>query len=450
MPIREDVLVVGGGMAGATAALSAARTGASVRLVSYRKPTFRQASGLVDLLGYVPERTDGDTSGDVEGGTDGSGSDTGGRSSGPVANPYDALSVLPDDHPYSVVGDDAVREAFDLFDEVAGDLYVGSHTDANALLPTHGGTVKPTARYPVSAAAGVASDDRSMLLVGFEGLTDFDAPLAAQHLRAAGVPFDVEGVQVRFPIRFRADAKVTRYARALDRDEEAARRRLVSRLEDHVESSGAERVGFPALLGDEQPATVREDLADRLGVDVFEVPMGPPSLPGMRLEDRLYAALDEAGVRMTTGNPVVDYEGEETDEDAGSVRINAVLVDHKNNRVPYHAEQFVLATGGLVGKGITSSRERVMEPVFDCYVPHSEDRYDWSRADAFGDHPFARFGVVPDGELRPTTADGEAQFENLRAAGGVLGGADFAAEKSGSGVSLATGHVAGRTAGESV
>jgi len=428
MPIREDVVVVGGGMAGATAALAAARTGASVRLVSYKKSTLRQASGLVDVLGYVPD-----------------GGDVGPQR--PVANPFEALAELPDDHPYSVVGEECVRDAFDLFDDVVGGLYVGGHTDANALVPTHGGTVKPTARYPVSAAAGLASDERPMLLVGFEGLTDFDAPLAAEHLRVAGVPFDVAGVQVRFPIRFRADAKVTRYARALDRDEEGVRGRLVARLRDHLDDAGAERAGFPALLGDEKPAEVREALADRLGVDVFEVPMGPPSLPGMRLEDRLYAALDEAGVRITTGNPVVDYAGDET-EDAGGVRIEAVRVDHEGREVPYHAEQFVLATGGLVGKGITSDRERVVEPVFDCHVPHSADRYDWSREDAFGDHPFARFGIVPDDELRPTDADGEVQFENLRAAGGVLGGADFAAEKSGSGVSLSTGYVAGRTAGE--
>ena len=42
-------------------------------------------------------------------------------------------------------------------------------------------------------------------------------------------------------------------------------------------------------------------------------------------------------------------------------------------------------------------------------------------------------------------ADGES-----RAAGGVVGGADVAAENSASGVSLATGLVAGRTAGEAV
>ena len=110
----------------------------------------------------------------------------------------------------------------------------------------------------------------------------------------------------------------------------------------------------------------------------------------------------------------------------------------------------MLATGGLVGGGIDTDRESVREPVFGCHVPHPDDRYDWAEGRAFGEHAFARFGVVPDGSLRPTGPDGEAAFENLRAAGSVLGGADFAAEKSGGGISLATGYVAGRTAGERV
>jgi len=116
--------------------------------------------------------------------------------------------------------------------------------------------------------------------------------------------------------------------------------------------------------------------------------------------------------------------------------------------VPYHADEFVLATGGLVGKGIDSDRESVTEPLFDCYVPHSDDRYEWSDSEAFGDHAFARFGVVPDDHLRPTDADGDPHFPNLRAAGGVVGGADVAREKSAAGVSIATGTYAGRRAGE--
>lgn len=416
MPISEDVIVVGGGLAGSISALSAAQTGASVRLISHKESTLRHASGLIDVLGYP----------------------NGGER--PVVNPFDALDDLPTSHPYHVVDESGIWEGLALFDEITGDLYVGGHTDRNALVPTQQGTVKPTARYPRSMAAGLASDERDMLLVGFESLPDFDAPLAAEHLGAIGVPFEPRGVTIGFPSDLRADAKLTRFATALERAR--TRRALAETVEPHLD--GAERVGFPALLGEEEDTAVRADLESRLGVSVFELPGGPPSLPGLRLADRLFAALDSAGVRMSTGVPVVGYE-------ADGKRVTSVLVDRGSHTPhPYHAEQFVLATGGLVGKGIGSDRNGVYEPIFDCHVPHPDDRYDWFLDEAFDDHPFARFGVVPDDELRPVDSHGDREFENLRAAGSVLGGANIAAEKSGSGISLATGARAGRLSGEAI
>ncbi|SDJ48123.1 glycerol-3-phosphate dehydrogenase subunit GlpB [Natronorubrum texcoconense] len=428
MAIEDDVLVIGGGLAGATAALAAAERDVRVRLVTYKQSTLRHASGLIDVLGYTPE------------------------GEGPIVDPYEALEALPEGHPYERVGSEAVREALAFFDEIAGDAYAGSHTEANALVPTHGGTVKPTARYPVSTADGLASDARDTLLVGFETLTDFEAPLAAEHLAAAGAPFSARGVTVSFPGIVRDDAKVTRYAHLLDHDETVAtddgetgaREALATMVRDSLEDES--RVGFPAILGDEHAAEVRADLADALGVDVFEVPMGPPSLPGMRLEDLLYDALEDAGVRTASGVPVIGYETE--GESGDETRIDHVVVDRHGAEIPYRADQYVLATGGLVGKGVRSERERVFEPIFDCHVPHAEDRYDWFVDDVFGEQPYARFGLPADRELRPLDADDEPEFLNLRAAGAVLGGYDFAAEKSGAGVSLATGYVAGTRAGE--
>jgi glycerol-3-phosphate dehydrogenase subunit B len=414
MPIRDDVLVVGGGLAGSMAALAAAETGAQVRLVSHKKSTLRQASGLVDVLGSV----DGDA---------------------PVSDPFAAVDRLPGNHPYRIVGRAGIREGLERFDEVAGDRYCGAHTDRNALVVTHGGTFKPTARYPVSVAPGLASVEADTLLVGFRGLTDFDAVAAADHLSAAGVPFEVDGAVVEFPITFRDDARTTRLAKALDADQENARRRLADAVADELD--GHERVGFPAMIGDDHGAEVRAELEDRLGADVFEIPTGPPSLLGMQLEDRLVDGLERAEVRLSTGNPAVGY-----DEEDG--RVTAVDVDRRGHEVPYHADQVVLATGGLVGKGIDSDRESVSEPLFGCHVPHPADRYEWSDPEAFGDHAFARFGVVPDDDLRPVDPAGDPHFPNLRAAGGVVGGADVAREKSAAGVSIATGTYAGRRAGE--
>jgi len=319
-------------------------------------------------------------------------------------------------------------------------------------VPTFGGTVKPTARYPAAAEAGLASDDRQMLVVGFRSLTEFDARAFAGRLEAAGVPFDVAGVEVAFAEAFRADAAVTRLATALDSDEEidgtpareALATAVVPRLRGVVDEAGSvdrvERVGFPAFLGDDEGDAVRAELADRLGADVFEIPMGPPSLPGLRLEDRLFGALDAEDVRFETGTPVVGVES------APDGRVETVAVGRKGSTVPYGADAFVLATGGLVGTGLDADREGVREPVFGLSVEQPDDRYEWFVDDAFGDQPYARFGVGIDGRARALGADGEPAYKNVFAAGGVIGGADVAREKSASGVALATGVVAGRQA----
>ncbi|MFP4531015.1 MAG: glycerol-3-phosphate dehydrogenase subunit GlpB [Halodesulfurarchaeum sp.] len=411
MAIEDDVFVVGGGIAGMTAALAAAEEGVSVRLASKKQSTLRQATGLADVLGYVH--------GDL------------------VANPFEEIGSLPGEHPYSIVGEAGLRAGLRRFDAVTGDAYRGGHTDRNALVPTHGGTVKPTARYPEGVAAGLASDQGDMLLVGFEGVTDFDAPAAAAHLEAAGVPFDTRGATISFPLDFEPDATATRYAHALDIDEGDTRAELADRIATH--HRGEPRIGLPAVLGRDKYREIHAELSTTLGAAVFEVPMGPPSLPGIRLETLFRSALREAGVAVVQ-NAVVDFN-------ATGDRITSVMVDRNGQRIPHTASSFVLATGGLVGAGLEADRTDVREAVFDCHVPVPEDRGDWSVSDPFGQQPYARFGVSVDEQLRPRSAAGEPAFENLRAAGSVIGGFDFATAGSGTGVSLATGTVAGRLAG---
>lgn len=422
MSRSSDVIVIGGGLAGRMAALAAADEGATVRLLSRTPSTLEQASGLIDILGYV----DGDL----------------------VADPYDALDRLPAGHPYERVGPDTVRAAMELFDRIVPG-YRGHHTDRNALVPTFGGRVKPTGRYPEGVARGVASTDDSMLLVGFPSLPEFHAPSAADRLAATGVPFRVRGVTVPFPISLRDDATITRLARALETNERTddgsqgvcCRSALARAIA--AERDGEARIGLPALLGERSPDPTRQALADELDAAVFEVPTGPPSLLGRRLERLLSEALADAGVLVEIGNAVTDF-------DANDGRIENVVVDRSHRAVEYAADEFVLATGGLVGKGIRSDRVGVTEPVFGCDVAHPADRYEWSDAEAFGEHAFATFGVDVDRSLHPVGPDGTATYSNLRAAGAVIGGADFAAEKSGSGISVATGYRAGRAAaGES-
>jgi glycerol-3-phosphate dehydrogenase subunit B len=418
MAIESDVLVIGGGLAGMMSAVAAAQEGASVRLISYKQSTLRQASGLIDLLGYLP-----------------------GESS-PVVSPYDAIDGLPAEHPYSIVGVDRVRDAMARFDAAAS--YAGAGAERNTLVATHAGGYKPTFRTPQSVSAGSLAETDAMLLVGFDPITDFDAPFVAALLTEAGVPFDVRGETLSWPIEQASDAGISRFAALIEEDPtvpetgQSLRGWIAAAIRSIL--GDAERVGIPAILGTQDPASIVVDLERAVGVPVFEVPMGPPSLLGTRLEAELHAALDDAGVSMELGNPVVDAD---TDD-----HISTVYVEKNHAKIPYAAEEYILATGGLVGKGVGSDRTQVFEPIFDCHVAHPEDRGMWYDDAVFGDHPFPRFGVTVDGEMRPQTGDGEIQYGNLRAAGSVIGGADFAKEKSGSGISIATGVAAGVAAAE--
>ena len=61
----------------------------------------------------------------------------------------------------------------------------------------------------------------------------------------------------------------------------------------------------------------------------------------------------------------------------------------------------------------------------------------------FDPQPLSRVGVATDNSLRPVDGDGRRAAENVLVAGASLAGAEPWREKSGEGVSLATGYRAG-------
>jgi len=416
-----DVLVVGGGLGAYTAALAARRRepDATVHVVAGPDSPFDRASGLVDVLGVAPDGTR------------------------PVRDPFEVIPDLPAAHPYRRLGTDALHEGLALFDDATGGDYCGDHTAANALVPTLLGSLVPAARYPSAVAPGLASAEASTLLVGFEALPDFHALSAADRLSAAGVPFDVDGVTTTLPFDVGDESPTLAVASALDAETGSGTPR--DALADRIESvhDGAERIGLPAVLGLQRVADVHASIAAAVDADVFEVPLGPPSILGRRLERSLQMALSDAGVTRAAG-PVTDFEADQGG--LSRVSISSGAGDGDDRTVAPGA--VVLATGGPADGGIVADRETVREPVFETHV-HTPDGSDTrAREDPFGDHPFARYGVPVDDATRPLSADGTPFYENCFAAGAVLGCHDFVAERSVAGVALATGVAAGRQAVE--
>jgi glycerol-3-phosphate dehydrogenase subunit B len=191
------------------------------------------------------------------------------------------------------------------------------------------------------------------------------------------------------------------------------------------------------VLGLADAPAVRSELEERLGRTVFEVPTVPPSVPGIRLFECLRSALRSAGARLVIGDRVVGAE-------TANGRVEAVVAGTAARRVAYPAASFVLATGGFASGGFELDSYGVArEQVFDLPLaglagagrPTYAPRY-------FDPQPLERAGLAVNERLRPVDAAGNPVYENLHAAGAALAGAAPWREKSGDGISLATGYAA--------
>jgi glycerol-3-phosphate dehydrogenase subunit B len=118
-----------------------------------------------------------------------------------------------------------------------------------------------------------------------------------------------------------------------------------------------------------------------------------------------------------------------------------VLARAAGRVVEYRAKWFVLATGGVASGGVEIDsrwrpREKVLGLPLSGVTEPGETRF---LPRYFDEHPFNAVGVAVDGGLRPVEPGGSRVAENVLVAGGTLAGARPWKEKSGDGISLATG-----------
>jgi glycerol-3-phosphate dehydrogenase subunit B len=411
---RHDAVVVGAGLSGLTAAVRLAEGGASVLVLAKGVGATHLSPCTIDVLGYDPE---------------------------PVDHPRDALPRLLDarpDHPYRLVGADGVAAAIDWFKGCFADgplspyAYAGS-VDENMRLPTAVGVLRPSAAVPETMAAGDLSAGGEVCVVGFRALKDFHPVLLADNLaRVAGVR--ARGLELNVSPEDRVDVNALGFARAFD--DAAFRAQVIGQLAGRLGAD--ERVALPAVLGIADPHAAWRDLEDRLGRPVFEVPTLPPSVPGMRVFATLRERLRRAGGRVIL-NAVVNGA------DRAAARVTAVRARIGLRDAVHEADWVVLASGGFASGGLELdsgwvAHERALGlPVTGVPAPDAS-RF---RPRYFDDHPIGRAGVAVDGDQRPVGPDGARTLENVLVAGATLAGAEPWREKSGDGLSLATGHRAG-------
>lgn len=400
-----DVVVVGAGLAGMFAGALAARRGARTLVIARGQGGTHLGAGCIDVFGYGPAAPG-----------------TAGREV--LDNPEQAVTKLAAGHPLRRAGGAALSAALADFKQInseAGYTWVGQ-SDHNFKLPSAVGAVRPTCLAPQSYMAGDLIQSDEVTLARLAGFRDFYADLAAANLNAAG--HAARAVSLDLPDAPRRDPFATDLARRLDVP--AYRVQVAKAWQGALK--GAKRLGLPAIVGLRDAPEAFRDLSDKLGMEIFEIPILPPSVPGMRLYAVLLNVIENARGSVMLGPRVTSWI-----EDS---RVVGVVSETENGTRNYAAPLVILATGGFRHGGLDApARGEVKESVFGLPVAKTDD---WFAPLYWGGHPYARFGVRVNTQMQVLDERDAVVYPNVRAVGGLLAGADRIGEGSREGIDLAT------------
>jgi glycerol-3-phosphate dehydrogenase subunit B len=324
------------------------------------------------------------------------------------------LTRLPAGHPLSRLGMDAMRIGSELDDACAAllswlrraGLELTGSARARGVYADLQGRPRPANLVPATVAPGELSAlrGRRVAVIGIEGVSDYDAESTAQAMQElGGVDAFAHPVEVgELPVG-------------------ASLSDIHGRAAPQLRGLRAEAVAFPPGLA---------GLPER-GFELLSV---APSPHGFRLQRALERALEAAGVRSVRAE-VHGFQGAQG-------RLRGALAGDQE----LAADAFVLATGRFIGGGLVK-RRRTHEPLLGLGVFWEGEAAAGSRRlprlEYLEPGPAFAAGLMTDEQLRPLGADGRVAYENLRAAGAVLGGWDEGGEM-GFGVPLLTGWLAGR------
>jgi glycerol-3-phosphate dehydrogenase subunit B len=415
---RADVVVVGAGLAGLTAAARLAEAGASVMLVAKGHTTTHWGAGGIDVAAPPDART--------------------------PADGVRTLAARPG-HPYAVLGSD-VEAAVDWLTGVlatAGLPYAGSVETPIRRVPTALGGTRRVAIVPEAQSAALRpwEPDEVLVVAGPAGFKDFWPAALADSLGRDAVwhgsdrPALVVGVPVALAgLAARRNVNALELAQRFD--DPATRAADLDAFAAAVRSAAGRRPGrvaLPAIVGLHAHAEAWAEARARLPLEPFEIPLVPPSLPGVRLWQALRTRVRAAGGRIQVGEQVHAIET------AGG-RVVAVEMEAATRTQRITTGTLVLATGGIAGGGLVATGDgRLIEPLLGLPVetpPHDE----WLRRDALdpAGHPIETAGIRTDDRLRPV-GPGGVTHENVHVAGALLAGQLALRERCGDGIAVASG-----------
>lgn len=430
--IKCDTAVIGGGMAATTAALTASGAGKKTVLISKGAGASIFSSGAIDIC------------------------------SSPISGPFSKWNNLPDvptniletitrnpNHPYAKIsaktgGADAVVGKMDsavsfLKDKLgaAGLPFKGS-TRKQIPIPTSLGTWKLSSLLQMPQQAG--TPEVVCAVVGIKGLDFPDAVFLAEMFEAG---IKAKGITDIAPFEaFEVDIGLERLIGIPQLYELLSIRNRWEHFIDCLNKTSHQRkqiLLIPPVIP-YNAASSEENLKLPDGTVIREMAAGPMNAAGMRLGEAFKISLDSAGVVKISGS-AVNFE-------AGGGSIKRLYISDASGETAIEADKWVIATGKFIGGGIVKS-DCFVETIFDLplfcgdtpvkkiWTQKLLGKFVMDRHDAFS------IGIATDSDLRPIDADGKVIYENLFAAGSILGGYNYHTDGCGMGVCILTGSLAG-------
>lgn len=384
-----DTIIIGGGLSALTAGIRLAKAKQHVAMIGTGQSSLLFNAGSFDLLGF-----------DAEGKA--------------VQNPLEAIASLPAGHPYHKVSDirGTIAEAKDLLSEAS--IIAAGDDSYNHYRLSPIGMQAPTwlSLDGMLTTDGKTLPYKDIVLANIEGFLDFHTEFLRPALEQLGAHVTVSTFTTpeltkarKNPSEFRA----TTLGNYLDNREAAMN--LAQALNALPK---ADAIIIPAILG------LRGDIAqtivrEQVKTPVLSLATMHPSRCGMRIQEQLRRLFTDLGGEVFLSDTV-----ERADIDGSTVK---AVYTHNMVEEPLRADNFIIATGSFMSRGLSSNYQTVWEPIFHADVNASKNRGDWHDPKFFNTQAFLSYGVVTDEKLH-VMKDGKA-LNNLYAAGTILADNDF-------------------------
>jgi len=349
-----DVIIAGAGVAGLTSAAAAASRGLRVALVSSGPGTFVFGAGCVEI--------------------------------------QNMNSKTP-----------SLAEAIAFFcklTDLAGCGFYGA-IDEHRYIPTILGSFQAVSLAPFYMWNGDPSASNEVAVVGIKGLSSFNSQFIAErlatHASDLGQSAAYVAKEIALSVEPGAIPGTLRFGHRYDR-EPRFREELRNALKPIA--SNVDLIALPGILGLKSGRKEIEWLERELGCMICEIPTLPPSIPGLRLFNRLEVHLRKIGVEFFLGFPIQQLLIKEG-------RCKGVLLETPGRPQKITSETLILATGQFSGKLL----------------------------------PTPSFSFTTD--LRPVDSTGAVIADNIFAAGAIL---QNTPAHAGNAIAILTGYVCGMAA----